>query len=138
MSETYCPDIAEGASEYHDAMLALLQWIWGRDFMAPGGMGNVAKLVQGLDLADRHVLDLGSGLGGPAFVLAQQYGAHVTGTDLEAHLVERATRRAAELGLSDQVRFRQVSPGPMDFPDGHFDVVVSSGAITQTARASLL
>jgi len=24
-------------SEYHDSMVAFLEWIWGRDFMAPGG-----------------------------------------------------------------------------------------------------
>lgn len=132
MTETYTPEIAEGASEYYDAMVTLLEWIWGRDFMAPGGEGNVAKMVQGLELAGKKVLDVGSGLGGPAFVLARKYGARVTGTDLEDHLVKRATERAAELNLSDRVQFLHVSPGPMDFPDNCFDVVISAGAITQT------
>ena len=38
------------AGEYHDSMVAFLEWIWGRDFMAPGGEGNVEKLVTGIDL----------------------------------------------------------------------------------------
>jgi phosphoethanolamine N-methyltransferase len=119
-------------SEYHDAMVDFLQWIWGRDFMAPGGEGNVDKLVRGLELRGKRVLDIGCGIGGPAFVLARKYGAHVTGVDLEPQLIERATRRAAELGLSALTDFRAVSLGPFGFPDRSFDVVFTSGALTQT------
>ena len=119
-------------SEYHDAMVALLEWIWGTDFMAPGGQGNVDKMVEGIRLAGKRVLDIGCGIGGPAFVLARKYGAHVTGIDLEPQLIERATRRAAKLGLSQQAEFRAVSLGPLDFPDESFDVVFTSGALTQT------
>jgi len=119
-------------SEYHDSMVAFLEWIWGRDFMAPGGEGNVDRMVEGIDLAGKRVLDIGCGIGGPAFVLARKYGAHVTGIDLEPQLIVRATRRAAELGLSQQTEFRAVSLGPFGFPDACFDVVFTSGALTQT------
>lgn len=120
------------ASEYHDSMVALLEWIWGRDFMAPGGEGNVDKLVKGLDLAGKRVLDIGCGIGGPAFMLARKYGAQVTGIDLEPQLIVRARRRATELGLAGQTDFRAVSLGPLPFPDRSFDVVFTSGALTQT------
>ena len=30
-------------NEYHDNMVALLELIWGKGYMAPGGPGNVAK-----------------------------------------------------------------------------------------------
>jgi len=122
------PDVGE----YHDTMVAFLEWIWGRDFMAPGGEGNVDKLVASIDLAGKRVLDIGCGIGGPAFVLARKYGAHVTGIDLEPQLIERATRRAAELGLSRKTEFHTVTLGPLDFPDESFDVVFTSGALTQT------
>ncbi len=120
-------------SEYHNAMLDLLEWIWGRDYMAPGGESNVDEMVAGLDLRGRHVLDIGCGLGGPAFALVKKHGANVTGTDLVPKLVQRAMERAAELGLSDQTTFLTVEAGLIDFPDDHFDLVISSGAITQTA-----
>jgi len=92
--------------EYHDTMVAFLEWIWGRDFMAPGGEGNVDKLVASIDLAGKRVLDIGCGIGGPAFVLARKYGAHVTGIDLEPQLIERATRRAASSPRARSSRWR--------------------------------
>lgn len=117
--------------EYHDAMICLLELIWGRDFMAPGGEGNVANLIRGLEVRDRRVLDVGCGLGGPAFVLAGKYGAEVVGIDIDARLVEHAKRRAGELGLSARATFRTVDPGPLPFGDDGFDVVLISGALTQ-------
>jgi phosphoethanolamine N-methyltransferase len=117
--------------EYHDAMISMLELIWGVGFMAPGGEGNVANLLKGLDVRDKRVLDIGSGLGGPACVLAREYGAFVVGTDLEQALVERARRRARELGVDARTEFRVVESGPLAFPDESFDVVLSSGAFTQ-------
>jgi ubiquinone/menaquinone biosynthesis C-methylase UbiE len=119
------------ADEYHAAMIAMLELIWGAGFMAPGGEGNVANLVKGLAVRDKRVLDIGCGIGGPAFVLAGTYRAYVVGTDLEPGLVDRARRRAEELGLDARTEFRVVKPGPLTFPDESFDVVLSSGAFTQ-------
>ena len=94
--------------EYHDAMISLLELIWGRDFMAPGGAGNVANLVRGLEVRNRRVLDIGCGLGGPAFVLVEEHGAEVVGIDIDPRLVEHARRRAGERGLSARATFRAV------------------------------
>ena len=118
-------------SEYHDAMITMLELIWGADFMAPGGAGNVANLVRGLEVRDRRVLDIGCGLGGPAFVLVEKYGAEVVGIDIDARLVDHAKRRADELGLSTRATFRAVEPGPLPFDRDSFDVVLISGALTQ-------
>ncbi len=123
----------EHQNEYHDSMVAMLELVWGEGFMAPGGEGNVAKMVDGLELEGRRVLDLGCGLGGPACVLAGKYGADVVATDLEPPLIERARRRAARLGLGDRAGFDVVTPGPLTFEDESFDLVLSSGGVTQTA-----
>lgn len=123
----------EHQNEYDDSMVALLELVWGEGFMAPGGEGHVAKMVEGVELEGRRVLDIGCGLGGPACILAGRHGAHVVGTDLEPPLIDRARRRAARLGLSDRTRFEVVTPGPLTFEDESFDLVLSSGGVTQTA-----
>jgi ubiquinone/menaquinone biosynthesis C-methylase UbiE len=122
----------EHENEYGDSMVATLELVWGEGFMAPGGEGNVAKMLEGLELDGRRVLDLGCGIGGPACILAGKYGAHVLATDLEPPLIERARRRAATLGLSDQTEFEVVTPGRLSFDDESFDLVISSGGVTQS------
>ena len=117
--------------EYPEEMVKMLELIWGEGFMAPGGEGNVAHLIDGLNVQNKRILDIGCGIGGPAFVLANKYGARVTGIDIEAHLIDHAQIRAKELGLEKQTEFNFVKPGALDFPDESFDVVFSSGALTQ-------
>jgi ubiquinone/menaquinone biosynthesis C-methylase UbiE len=119
--------------EYHDAMMKMLELIWGKGFMAPGGTGTVDRMVNGLDLQGKRVLDIGCGLGGPDFHLAEKYDAHTTGIDLEPHLIESAQEKAKEKGLRSQCEFILVEPGPLPFPDRHFDLIISSGAFTQIA-----
>ncbi len=118
-------------SEYDDALVTLLELIWGEGYMAPGGEGNVEKIAEGLDMRDKRVLDFGCGIGGPAFFLARNYGANIVGIDLESQLIERAKQSAKKHGLEEQTEFRVVEAGPLEFPENSFDYVVSSGALTQ-------
>ena len=125
--------------EYYDNMVTMLELIWGEGYMAPGGPGNVAKLLDGTEPEGKRILDVGCGIGGPAMDMVRLHGAEVVGIDLEAPLIDRATTAARKSGLQDQCTFECVAPGPLQFPDRSFDIVVSSGAITQTEdKASLL
>jgi ubiquinone/menaquinone biosynthesis C-methylase UbiE len=125
--------------EYHDNMVTVLELIWGEGYMAPGGPGNVAKMLAGLETQGQRILDIGCGLGGPSMEMAGTHGARVVGIDLEAPLIERARQAAAARGLDEQCAFQTVNAGPLPFDDASFDIVVSAGAFTQTAdKAGLL
>lgn len=54
---------------------------------------------------DSHLLDLGSGIGGPARVFAKTYGCKVTGIDLSDFNHRTAQRRTKEAGLDHLVTF---------------------------------
>lgn len=125
-------------NEYHDNMVKMLELIWGKGYMAPGGAGNVAKLLDGTSPQGKRILDIGCGIGGPAFEMARTHGARVTGIDLEAPLIERARRDAEKLGLLGQCHFESVDIGPLPFADRSFDIIITSGAITQTSDKTFL
>jgi len=113
-------------------MVKMLELIWGTGYMAPGGPGNVAKLLKDTCPEGKRILDIGCGIGGPALEMASTFGAEVVGIDLEAPLIARATADAVARGLEDQCQFQTVSLGALPFPDESFNIVISSGAITQT------
>lgn len=73
--------------------------------------------------ADMSVLDVGSGVGGPARFLAATYGCRVTGIDLSEPFVDAARYLTQRTGQSEQVSFRAASALEMPFADHHFDAV---------------
>lgn len=120
----------EHENEYYPEFLAMLQQTWGEGFLSPGGREEVAAIVRDLNLSGQSVVDIGSGLGGPAFTLVKDQDAgHVTGIDVERDLVNSARATCERLGLTDQIDFQCVEPGPLPFPDNHFDVVFSKDSI---------
>ena len=70
------------------------------------------------------MLDIGSGIGGPARHLAVALGCRVTGIDLTEEFVEVATSLTSRCGLADRASFRQASALALPFEDGIFDGAV--------------
>ena len=115
---------------YHEDRLARLQLVWGEGYLSPGGDANVRLIVEGVPLEGRRVLDIGCGIGGPSMLLAGALGAHVTAVDVSENVLRQARTLAASRGLSDQVTFQRVEPGPLPFDDASFDVVFTKDAMT--------
>lgn len=86
----------------------------------------------------QEVLDVGTGTGSLALLLAQQGGVRVVGIDPTAAMLQQARENATRLGLADGVEYRQAAAEALPFPDGSFDAVVSSIAMHHTiVRQSL-
>jgi 2-polyprenyl-3-methyl-5-hydroxy-6-metoxy-1,4-benzoquinol methylase len=68
-----------------------------------------------------HILDVGSGIGGPARYFARRFGCRVTGIDLTAEFCEVARVLTRAVGLADRVSFEQGNALAMPFPDASFD-----------------
>jgi sarcosine/dimethylglycine N-methyltransferase len=74
--------------------------------------------------ADTLVLDVGSGVGGPARFLAATYGCRVMGVDLSEPFVDAARYLTERTGQSGQVTFQTANALELPFDDGGFDVVL--------------
>ena len=71
-----------------------------------GGAEAVDRLLPALAVtATSHVLDVGSGFGGPARLVAARTGARVHGVDITRRYVDAATRLTARCGLDHLVTF---------------------------------
>ncbi|MGN6580869.1 MAG: class I SAM-dependent methyltransferase [Bordetella sp.] len=89
------------------------------------GLAATAELAELTGMtADMSVLDVGSGLGGPARFLAATYGCQVTGIDLSEPFVDAARYLTRRTGQSEQVSFQAGSALELPFDNGRFDVVL--------------
>jgi cyclopropane fatty-acyl-phospholipid synthase-like methyltransferase len=88
------------------------------------------KIIDTLGLRrGEHLLDAGCGLGAPAIHIADEYGVQVTGITISPVEAERATARADEAGVSDQVRFEVADYHTLPYAEGQFDAVVAIEAL---------
>ncbi len=89
-----------------------------------GGLAATKELASFAGIHEgMQVLDVGSGVGGPARTLASEYGCDVTGIDLTEEYCLAAEMLTARVGLDDKVRFHCGSALEMPFDDESFDLV---------------
>ncbi|KRA28171.1 SAM-dependent methyltransferase [Nocardioides sp. Root614] len=75
--------------------------------------------------ADSSVLDIGSGLGGPARTLAEVIGCRVTGIDLTPEFCATAAVLSEWTGLGDRTRFVVGDATALEFADDSFDAATT-------------
>jgi arsenite methyltransferase len=91
----------------------------------PGGLELTRRLARAMPLrpGDR-VLDVASGPGTTASLLASEFGAEVDGVDLGDQVVAAANAKSVELGLAERVRFHVGDAERLPLPDESVDAVV--------------
>jgi len=98
------------------------------DALAPYDQFHTRGLEATKDIADLlevapgdHLLDIGSGLGGPARYMHRRFGCSVTGIDLTAEFCDVARHLTGRLGFGDKVRFEHGDALAMPFAAARFD-----------------
>ena len=90
------------------------------------GRAATLEIAEALGLtADSRVLDLGSGLGGPARTLAEVTGCTVTGVDLTPEFCEAASALSEWTGLSGGTHFQVGDATSTNLPDASFDAALT-------------
>jgi sarcosine/dimethylglycine N-methyltransferase len=88
--------------------------------IATGQLAELAE-ISGRDA----VLDAGTGIGGTARFLAEQYGCGVVAVDLLEEFCDTARWLNRLVGLEDRISVRQGDVTELPFPRSGFDVVIS-------------
>jgi sarcosine/dimethylglycine N-methyltransferase len=143
MSEQTVDDGIAIARDYYDSPDAddFYRQIWGGEDIHVGlyqttsdirtaSRKTIERIAQKLGPLDgKHIVDLGSGYGGAARVLASEYGARVTCINLSTKENARNRELTEGAGLSDRISILDGSFDDMPFEDGIFDVAWSQDAI---------
>lgn len=79
-----------------------------------------------------HILDIGAGIGGPARLMASEYGCRVTGIDLTQEFCDVAVMLTEKTGLDDRVSFKRANALDLPFDDASFD-----GAYSQNVSMNI-
>ncbi|HEX2897119.1 MAG TPA: class I SAM-dependent methyltransferase [candidate division Zixibacteria bacterium] len=93
------------------------------EFHARGRLATEELAKQAELDKSKHVLDIGSGIGGPSRFLALNYGCKVTGIDLTKEYCQLASLFAEKFGLSERLKYIHGSALEMPFEDESFDIV---------------
>jgi ubiquinone/menaquinone biosynthesis C-methylase UbiE len=90
------------------------------------GRAATLEIIDALGITSvSHVLDLGSGLGGPARTLVETTGCEVTGIDLTPEFCEVATALTEWTGMSDRARFLVGDATSTGLPDASVDAAMT-------------
>ena len=110
---------------YNLNQIKCLETIWGEGFLSPGGKDEIDQVLDGFDLENMNVIDIGCGTGGAAFHISNHYGAKsVAGVDTGPMVIKRANE-LLNSNKADNVTFNVISPGPYEFEDNSFDAIFS-------------
>ena len=93
----------------------------------PTSPEKIRELGARLDLGpDSHVLDIASGKGGPALLLAETFGCRLTCVERAPEFVAAARERTAAAGLEDRIEIVEADAATYEL--GRYDAALCLGA----------
>lgn len=114
--------------QYKSSGILRYERIFGEGFVSTGGLETTKEFVEMLDLkAGQRVLDVGCGIGGGDFYMAENFDVDVVGIDLSINMISFALERA--IGRKCSVEFEVADCTTKYYPDSSFDVIYSRDTI---------
>ncbi len=122
-----------------DWRIDLMERLWGKGFMLPGGTDFVHQLTKPLSLGTKaSVLVLGAGMGGPANLIAEQFGAFIDGVEPDPELAAASAKRAAVVKGMSRVKIKNMSIDDGEAFDRKYDAVFGQEILLRLADKTKL
>ncbi|KAK4750993.1 hypothetical protein SAY87_004475 [Trapa incisa] len=114
--------------QYKSSGILRYERVFGAGFVSTGGIETTKEFVEKLELKPgQKVLDVGCGIGGGDFYMAEKYEVEVLGIDLSVNMISFALEHA--IGLKCPVEFEVADCTTKEFPESSFDVIYSRDTI---------
>jgi len=119
------------AKQYTNNGIRRYEKIFGEGFVSTGGVDTTKEFLERLGLKPgQRVLDVGCGIGGGDFLMAELYGVEVNGLDLSANMVSLAWERQLQnKELLHNVHFQIADVLKATFEHNSFDLIYSRDTI---------
>jgi len=115
---------------YIEKNVPLFEAIYGKGLISLGGYQAIDNMFQNVELKDKTILDIGSGIGGMAYHLAEKYHCHVVGLEVRQWMADYAMKNAPK-PLKSNLKFISYTPdGPIPVSDQSIDICCSKGVLT--------
>lgn len=123
------PKEDESHKNWPSKRIEIVEQMWGRGFVTPGGTEHIPKLVKpfGLNPA-MTVLDLGCGLGGAMRSMVKEFGVWTVGYEADPELVKGANDRSKIVDMDRQAEVKKWDPEDPNF-DKRYDCLFSKEAL---------
>jgi len=123
---------------YTPENVPLFEAMYGPGLISLGGYEAIDQMVKDVGIKAKHLLDVGSGIGGMAHYLAENYGAHVTGLVIYSWMADYAAQHAPE-SIKNNVNFiTYTGEGLIPLPAEAIDMVCSKGVLTNVSDKGAL
>ncbi|GMN46226.1 hypothetical protein TIFTF001_015402 [Ficus carica] len=114
--------------QYKSSGILRYERVFGSGYVSTGGHETTKEFVEKLELKPgQKVLDVGCGIGGGDFYMAENFGVEVVGIDLSINMISLALERAT--GLKCSVEFEVADCTKKEYPENSFDVIYSRDTI---------
>ena len=105
------------------------EWIFGETFLSTGGKETTDLVLEKIILPPgSHILDVGSGIGGHSFLLAEKFQSYVHGIDLSRNMMavaEDHLSRRPHLKSLVKFEFVDITKEQPTIPDNFYDLIYS-------------
>jgi cyclopropane fatty-acyl-phospholipid synthase-like methyltransferase len=110
--------------------LETAQLIWGEGYCGPGGPEYVKSMSKLLGMSSKmSVAVIGAGLGGPSRVLADEFGAWITGYEENEALAKKGMELSTKAGLENKAAIKHYNPNDNTPFERTFDRAYSKEAL---------
>lgn len=118
---------------YQPDNVPLFEAIYGKNLISLGGLTAIDNMFSGLNINGLKALDLGFGLGGVAFYLAEKYQMNIAGIELH-HWMAQYAKDHAPTNLSNLLEFNTYNDsGEIPYKPETFDLAYSKGVLNHVA-----
>lgn len=103
----------------------------GKTRLRPGGKKGTDWLIANGDFnKDKKVLEVACNMGTTAIGLAQRFGCHIEGVDLDEQALAKAQKNISEAKLDNLIHVQRANAMKLPFADNSFDIVINEAMLT--------